>query len=117
MAQPDFEVVKSLPLTKALHYAGDEIGTLHFREPTAGLLDTLERARKAKKPQSESLVVLAWFTKVGLESLKRLSWADTQDAMSIVGDLLGTEFDGNSSQADLEPWESDTGAGEGAGPS
>jgi len=102
----DFEVVRSLELKKALHYAGDEITQLQFREPEAELLDVLERTRKGKKPQSDTMVVLAWMTGIGIPSLRRLCWRDTQAALEIVAELTEDDF-GATDEALKEPWADD----------
>ena len=107
MYKIDFEVVRTLPLTKPLHYAGEEVTALQFREPEAELLDVLERMRKGKKPQSDSMVVLAWMTGVGIPSLRRLKWGDTQAALEIVAELTDQDFDTVPTAATTEPWDDD----------
>lgn len=104
MYNPDFEVAKTLDLKKSLHYAGDEIPQLHFREPEAEMLDVLERSRKAKKPQSDTMVVLSWLTGIGIPSLRRLSWRDTQEALEIIAELTEGDY-GDNDTAATEPWE------------
>lgn len=93
MNKPDFEVVRTMNLTKNIHYAGESLSELHFREAEAELLDIVEVTRNSKHPKGESLPILSWFTGVGIPSLKRLNWRDTQGAMVIIGELTDADFD------------------------
>ncbi len=103
MYKTDFEVARTLDLKIPIHYAGDEITQLQFREPEAELLDVLERMRKSKKPQSDTMVVLAWLTGIGIPSLRRLKWRDTQAALLIVAELTDDDF-GDLEDVVKEPW-------------
>lgn len=98
----DFEVARTVKLSKPIHYAGETLTELQFREAEAELLDIVERCRNDKKPRGESLVIMSWFTGVGVASLKRLKWSDTQLVMEAIGELMAVEFDDDE---DAEPGE------------
>lgn len=89
----DFEVVRTVKLDSPIHFAGDEIHELQFREAEAELLEIIERCRSDKKPKSESLEVMSWFTGIGKASLRRLKWGDTKKAMAVIADLTDAEDD------------------------
>ena len=67
------DIMRTLTLKKPIQFAGEDVKQLAFREPEAELLDVIERARSNKKSQQgESLTVMAWFTRIHPQNLKRL---------------------------------------------
>ncbi len=92
MAKPhvpreEFEPVARLPLEKPIHYAGDEITELLFREPTGKLLSTIELAQRNTKT-SQSMAVLAYFTGISTIALEHMTFSDTVKAVDIAGQLM-----------------------------
>lgn len=103
--QDSREIVRTLKLTKPVHYAGEELAALEFRDPDAGMMLGLERLRdenaalangakrKGRRWRSPTAYMVEYCTGVDESTLRTLTFADFNRAAEIVADLTGVEVD------------------------
>ena len=82
-----FDAVETLELSKVIHYAGEEVTVLSFREPTGAVLRVIELSQDRGK-DGQTLPLLAYFTGIGIPALATLTLRDTIAAIGIVQGLM-----------------------------